>query len=52
MDIFKRLTLLTFALVSVSAFADAPGDEVESNNTASDDAVETTVASEIQLLHL
>ena len=46
MDIFKKFTLLTFALVSVSAFADAPGDEVESNNTSSDDVVESTVASE------
>jgi outer membrane receptor protein involved in Fe transport len=46
MDIFKKFTLLTFALVSVSAFADAPGDEVESNNTASDDVVESTVASQ------
>ena len=26
MDIYKKFTLLTFALVSVSAFADAPGD--------------------------
>ena len=46
MDIFKKFTLLTFALVSVSALADAPGDEVESNNTSSDDDVESTVASE------
>ena len=45
MDIFKKFTLLTFALVSVAAFADAPGDDVESSSS-SDDSVETTVASE------
>jgi outer membrane receptor protein involved in Fe transport len=45
MDIFKKFTLLTFALVSVAAFADAPGDDVESSSS-SDDVVETTVASE------
>ena len=45
MDIFKKFTLLTFALVSVAAFADAPGDDVESS-PSSDDVVETTVASE------
>ena len=39
MDIFKKFTLLTFALVAVSAIADAPGDEVDSNNTSSDDVV-------------
>ena len=45
MDIFKKLTLLTFSLVAITALADAPGDEV--NSAESDDvAVETTVASE------
>lgn len=44
MDIFKKFTLLTFALVSVAAFADAPGD-VESSSS-SDDVVETSVVSE------
>ena len=45
MDIFKKFTLLTFSLVAISAFADAPGDEVDSDES-SDDVVETTVASE------
>ena len=45
MDIFKKFTLLTFSLVAISAFADAPGDEVDSAES-SDDVVETTVASE------
>ena len=31
MDIFKKFTLLTFSLVAISAFADAPGDEVDSD---------------------
>ena len=45
MDIFKKFTLLTFSLVAITAFADAPGDEVV-NDEASDSNVETTVASE------
>ena len=45
MDIFKKFTLLTFSLVALTAFADAPGDEVDSSES-DDVVVETTVASE------